>query len=152
EARDETGPVVGEGRHDRPQVIGPDLNVAVGQHDHVVTGALVDVDHVAQLRIGPQRVSITDERDVEARELVAEPAHDVDGGIAGIADAEAELKARIVLSTEAPEGLVEPGLHTAEGLQHTDRWRGAGRKGAPAPEDASTVRRPRPVPRRNERE
>src|SRR5262249_8854296 len=88
----------------------------------------------------------------EARELAAEPAHDVDGGIAGIADAEDELKARIVLSTEAPERLVEPGLHTAEGLQHTDRWRKGRVGGTAAPEDASTVRRPRPVPRRNERE
>src|SRR5437867_779 len=152
EAGDEAVPLVGERRHDGPQVFGPHPDVAVGQDDHVVPGTLVDVDDVAQFRIRTQRMTIADEHDVEAGEFFDEPMHDVNGGIARIADPEDELKARVGLLAEAAERLVEERLHAAQWLQHTDRWRKVGVGGTAASEGVSAIRRPRPVSRGDERE
>src|SRR2546428_13622812 len=97
-------------------------------------------------------MTIADEHDVEAGEFFDEPVHDVNGGIARIADPEDELKARVILLTEAAERLVEQRLHAAPWLQHPDRRREAGWDGASAPEGASAIPRPRPVSPRHERE
>ena len=112
------------------QVVGPDVQVGIGDDQDVVPGGGQHVDEVADFQVGTVPGGVDDECDIAAGKVGLEPTNDCGGGIGGGLHAEDDLIGRVVESADTGQGGFEQRFVTVQRFEDGDRTQGS-RGGTP---------------------
>ena len=97
---DQSGAGPGQFVHHLAQVVGRDVQVTVGDHQHVVPGRAEHVDQVRDFAVPAMLGAAYDHGDIGRRVLPMQPGDDGEGRVIGAGDAEDELKIGVILGKE----------------------------------------------------
>ena len=103
------------------EVVGADVEIAIGDDEHVVFGVRQHVDQIGDLGVHAAAGGIDDDPDIGFGVPEGDAAGGGQSGIGGILCADDELNVRVVLPAEGGDGLLEQGFVAANGFENSDR-------------------------------
>src|SRR5262249_51252840 len=121
-------------RDHRSQVIRGHSNIAIADHQEIVTRLARKAAEFVDLAAWSEVRRADQEANRSLRERGNQPSNDVDRGIILVGNREHDLVIAIVLATKAREVLVRRWIQTADRLQNADRWHEFASRPARGPE------------------